>query len=87
MAVYSFKDKTTGEEFELSMPMSDREDFLALNPHIEQVLKVMNLVDPVGIGVTKPPSDFQKHVVKRIADNVPGAVAVGNKRWGAPREW
>ena len=47
----------------------------------------MRLVDPVGIGIMKPPSDFQTNVIQRIAKNTPGATAVGNKRWGWNREW
>ena len=87
MPIYSFRDKDTQQEFEVTLSMLEREEFLSLNPHVEQILTRMNVVDPVGIGVTKPPSDFQKYVVKRIADGVPGATAVNNKRWEASREW
>ena len=46
----------------------------------------MNLVDPVGIGVTKPPSDFQKYVLGKVA-KVPGAdKAKLEKRWHIPKE-
>jgi len=87
MPRYSFINKETKEEFDLEMKIAEREEYLKLNPHVEQIIKSMNLVDPVGIGVTKPPAEFQTNVIKRIADNVPGASAVGVKRWGAPREW
>jgi hypothetical protein len=47
----------------------------------------MNVVDPVGIGVTKPPADFQKHVLGRIKEAVPGTSKKAiEKRWHIPKE-
>jgi hypothetical protein len=40
--------------------------FLEANPKFNQTFR-MNVVDPVGIGVTKPPSDFQKYVLGKVA--------------------
>ena len=42
--------------------------------------------DPVNIGVTKPPADFQKYVLGRVKAAVPEASAVANKRWDIPKE-
>ena len=84
--IYSFIDTDTEEEFELEMPYDELKGFLEANPKYNQTFK-MNLVDPVGIGVTKPPVDFQKHVLGRIKEAVPGAnKSVIEKRWQIPKE-
>ena len=84
--IYSFEDTETGEEFELQMSYDELKDFLVDNPKLNQTFR-MNVVDPVGIGVTKPPSDFQKYVLGRIKDKVPGAnKSVMEKRWHIPKE-
>ena len=86
MPVYSFIDTETEEEFELEMTYEQLKVFLEANPRFNQTFK-MNLVDPVGIGVTKPPADFQKHVLGRIKEAVPGAnKQTIEKRWQIPKE-
>jgi len=85
MPVYAFEDKDTQEQFEITMSYDDLEPFLKDNPQLNQVFK-MNIVDPVGIGVTKPPADFQKYVLSR-AKNMPGANKdVIEKRWQLAKE-
>ena len=49
-------------------------------------MRNFTMVDPVNIGVTKPPSDFQKYVLGRVKEKMPGATAVANKRWDIPKE-
>lgn len=86
MPNYSFEDTETGEEFELQMSYEELKKYLEENPKINQTFR-MNLVDPVGIGVTKPPADFQKHVLGRIKEAVPGASKKAiEKRWHIPKE-
>ena len=86
MPVYSFEDIETGEEFELEMTYDQLKVFLETNPQFNQTFR-MNLVDPVGIGVTKPPSDFQKYVLGRVKEVAPGAKKdVIEKRWHIPKE-
>jgi hypothetical protein len=47
----------------------------------------MNLVDPVGIGVSKPPADFQKYVLGKVKAAAPGANKdVFEKRWQIAKE-
>lgn len=87
MPNYTWLNKETGEEFTNTMTIAERDQFENDNPHLQQVLKNFTMVDPVNIGVTKPPSDFQKHILGRIKESVPGASAVANKRWDIPREW
>lgn len=87
MPVYSFEHSETGEEFSLTMSYDDLQQFLTENPEVNQTFR-MNLVDPVGIGVSKPPSDFMKGVIGRIKESAPGAEkAALEKRWNIPREW
>jgi uncharacterized protein YnzC (UPF0291/DUF896 family) len=87
MPIYSFQNKTTGEEFEEQMSMDELDKYLKKNKHIRQILTKINVVDPVGIGVTKPPSDFQKYVLGRVKEAPGAASSAIDRRWGAKREW
>ena len=86
MPNYTFKNKTTGEEVTVTMTMAEHDTYLDDKPDWEQVIRSANFVDPVSIGVTKPPSDFQKYVLGRIKSSVPEASAVASKRWDIPKE-
>lgn len=86
MPNYTWKNKDTGEEHTNSMTMAEHDDYTKNNPHLEQVLRNFTMVDPVNIGVTKPPSDFQKYILGRVKEKMPGATAVANKRWNIPKE-
>ena len=84
--IYSFIDTETEEEFELEMSYDQLQHFLKANPRFNQTFR-MNIVDPVGIGITKPPSDFQKYILGRVKETVPGANKnVLEKRWHIPKE-
>lgn len=86
MPNYTWMNKETGEEFTNTMTIAERDQYEIDNPQLQQVLRNFTLVDPVGIGVTKPPSDFQKYVLGRIKNSVPNADAVASKRWDIPKE-
>lgn len=67
MGIYNFYDKKKKRSFTDSMTISEKDKFLKENPHIEQrPPSKMNLGDAIRMGVTKPPSDFQKYVLGRI---------------------
>ena len=84
--IYSFIDTETEEEFELEMSYDELKDFLGANPNLNQTFR-MNIVDPVGAGISKPPSDFQKYVLGRVKEKAPGAnKAALEKRWHIPKE-
>lgn len=85
MPSYSYRDKNTNEEFTVSMSMAEMEKYETDNPHLERVYNTVNIVDPAGIGVSKPPSDFSKHVLGKIKANNPKS-EIGNARWGIPKE-
>jgi hypothetical protein len=82
----SYTFERNGEQFDMTLTYDDMIKFLEENPDVSQVFK-MNLVDPVGIGVSKPPADFQKYVIGRIKDSVPGAEKEKlEKRWTVNKE-
>lgn len=84
--VYTFENTNTGEEYDLTMSYNELDQYLKDNPHLNQVFR-MNIVDPVGIGVTKPPSDFTKYVIGKVKETAPGAHTPAlEKRWTIPRE-
>jgi hypothetical protein len=68
------------------MSIADRDVYEQENPHLQQVLRNFTMVDPVNVGITKPPADFQKYVLGRIKSAVPQAEAVASKRWDIPKE-
>ena len=86
MPNYTYLNKKTGEEMTVNMTMAEHDTYLDDKSDWTQIIKSAVVVDPVNIGVTKPPSDFQKHILGRIKAAVPGADAVASKRWGIPRE-
>ena len=86
MPNYTFRNKITGEEKTEWMSMAEHDTYLDDKPDWEQVIGGMTLVDPVNIGVTKPPSDFMKYVLGRVKSSVPEATAVASKRWEIPKE-
>lgn len=85
MAIYSFENTETGEEFELELPMSEREKYLADNPNIRQILTRINIGDPVRMGVTRPPSDFSKYVLGKVKETNPLGGAV-ERRYTVQKE-
>jgi hypothetical protein len=85
MPTYTFKNVDTQEEYDLVMSYDDLDGYLSENKNVNQVFK-MTLVDPVGIGVTRPPSDFQKYVLGKVKQ-MPGANKdVIEKRWQITKE-
>ena len=86
MPNYTFRNKNTGEEKTVWLSFSEHDTYLDDKPEWEQVIQSATIVDPVNIGVTKPPSDFQKYILGRIKSSVPKADAVASKRWNIPTE-
>lgn len=86
MPIYTFRNTKTNEEYTEMMSISSKEKYLQENSHIEQVITVPNFADAVSLGVTKPPADFQKHVLGRVKA-MPGANKnTIEKRWTIPKE-
>jgi hypothetical protein len=87
MPNYTFRNKKTDETITVNMTMTEHETYLDDKPDWEQMILAANFVDPVSIGITKPPSDFQKYVLGRVKASVPQAEAVASKRWDIPKEF
>ena len=85
MAIYTFKEKKTGKVYDITMPMSEIQAFEEKNTHLERVYSKMNIVDPVGIGITRPPSDFSKYVLGKVKAANPHT-DVGKGRWDIKKE-
>ena len=84
--IYTFRNKETEEIIDITMKLSEYDDYVTNNPHMERYHgEPPSIGDPVRLGVIKPPSDFQKHVVGRMMETIPG-----NKirtKFGVPKEW
>lgn len=66
MANYTFLNKTTNEEFDISMPISELDIYKNNNPHLEQlIVSVPRLGDPTRLGLKKPDAGF-RDVLKKI---------------------
>lgn len=72
MPTYSFIDTDTGEEFEALMKISEREEFLKGNPHIQPIITAAAIVGGVSIK-DKVPAGF-KEVLSKVAENHKGSV-------------
>ena len=57
MPTYQFKNNETGEEYQLSMKISEREEYLKANPHVTQ-LPCAPLIHS-GRGMQKPDDGFR----------------------------
>lgn len=86
MPKYNFINKDTNETYELWCSIAEMEQHTKDNPNVEQVIGVLNIGDPVRLGITRPPIDFQKHVLGKVKE-MPGAnKSVIEKRWVCPKE-
>jgi len=60
MPIYSIRDNTTNEEFEVNMKFSEMENYLKDNPHLQQIFnKFPGLGDSVRLGIRKPDDGFR----------------------------
>lgn len=60
MPTYSMRNNETGEEFEISLSMTEREVYLEENKHIVQIFTTFpGIVDSVRIGIRKPDASFR----------------------------
>jgi hypothetical protein len=85
MPTYTFRDKRTKKVFNEQMSINDIQAYENQNPHLERVYSTLNIVDPAGIGVQKPPADFTKFVLGKVKANNPLG-NVGDRRWKIPKE-
>lgn len=73
MPEYLFLDKNTKVEELIWMTISERTEYLAANPHIEQLVHgAPRFMDTVKLGRTKPDEGF-KDLLKQIKKNNVGS--------------
>jgi len=90
--IYDFYNKQTEQIEEHTMRLSEYDDFVTNNPHLERYHCPSNLpgfgdgmrMDTPGIG--KADSTFEKYVIQRMKDTIPGNTMSGHKT-KMQREW
>ena len=69
MPTYDFRDTNTQEEFTKLMSIAAKEEYLAANPHIQQLMTgFLGIGDPVRLGLKKPDASF-RDVLKNVKAN------------------
>lgn len=71
MPTYSFLDTSTNERFDSFMKISEREDYLKSNPHIQPLATAAAIVGGVSI-TDKTPNGF-KEVLSKISESHPSS--------------
>ena len=93
MPSYDFFNKLTNEVEEHRMSYTVLDEFKANNPHLEQYHSAANL--PVMSdgsrlstpGTGKADSTFEKYVINRIKESVPGNTVKAGHKTKMQREW
>lgn len=91
--IYTFLNTQTNEVEEHIMKLSEYDDFTKNNPHLERHFSPDSIprfgdgmrMDVPGVG--KADSAFEKYVINRIKETVPGNNLVHRHKTKAPREW
>jgi hypothetical protein len=71
MPTYDFIDTDTGEEFEMMMKWSEREDYLKNNPNIQPLLSAPNIVSGTTASSTNKVPDGFKEVLSKVSEKYP----------------
>lgn len=73
MPTYSFIDTETGEEFDVFMKISEREEFLKVNPHVQPMITAPNIVSGVSTSTQNRVPDGFKEVLSKVKEAHPGS--------------
>lgn len=93
MATYTFLNKNTNEIEEHVMKISELDAFKENNPHLERFFTLESLPgfgDGMRMstpGVGKADSTFEKYVINRIKESVPGNTLAKTHKTKMQREW
>ncbi len=91
MPNYEFKNTETGEIFEKTMSYKVLDQYLADNPtHIRHHSGTPVLSDGMRLntpGTGKNDSTFQKYIIDRMAETIPGNTIRQSHKNKIPREW
>ena len=64
MPTFDFRNHDTKEDFEAFMSLTEKDHFLASNPHITQVIKAVKIV--IGVGTRIKVDDGYREQIARI---------------------
>lgn len=91
MPTYDFLNKNTNEIETHVMKISELDNFKENNPHLERYIgEAPILGDGVRMnvpGVGQPRMDFERGVIQRIKEKVPGNNLHRTHKTKLPREW
>lgn len=71
MPTYEFENTKTGEQFEDMMTISEKEEYLKKNPHINQIYTRLNIVS--GVNTSSKTDSGWKENLSRIAEAHPNS--------------
>lgn len=71
MPTYSFRDKNTGEVFDKMLKISEREEFLTQNPHLESIITGAPAFTGDHISAIKKYDTGFKEVLQKINERNP----------------
>jgi hypothetical protein len=91
--IYTFRNKDTGEIFDVTMRMSELDDYKEKNPHLERHFSADSIPgfgdgSRMSVpGIAQPHAAFERGVIQRIKETVPGNTLAKSHKTKMPREW
>jgi hypothetical protein len=88
MPFYEFLNNDTNEVETHTMKISELDAFVEANPQLQRYHSgATPFGDAWRLGITKPDSTFEKYVIQRMRDTVPGNQIKDTHKTKIPREW
>lgn len=72
MPTYTFRNKESGEEFDIQLRISELDQYREDNPHLQSVIKAPNL-NFRGVGTKSVTDSGFKEVLQKIHERTPGS--------------
>ena len=91
--IYPFYNKETGQVEEHTMRMAEYDDFKTNNPHLERYFgpdSIPGLGDGMRMstpGVGQADSTFEKYIINRMKETIPGNTIKAGHKTKMNREW
>jgi hypothetical protein len=91
MPYYKFRNKETDEITEILLKISELDSYKEINPNLESYIDAVPMLgDGMRMsvpGIGQPVAAFEKGVIERIKQSVPGNTLGKNHKTKLPREW
>jgi hypothetical protein len=91
MPYYKFRNKQTDEITEILLKISELDSYKESNPNLESYIDAVPMLgDGMRMsvpGIGQPVAAFEKGVIERIKQSVPGNTLGKNHKTKLPREW